>query len=758
MIINKYLKIMKKNLLLFVVLGFFGLLNAQNASQYKNANKSVRQNVSLEQVNVQFNLPQNENFNQLKPVNQTKATTITNTDTSKIVDYKQYYGSGNYYVGTDQYNNNIGYKLKITNDGTNSLEPEIMRTYPLTSEVTLTQVGVVLSSLNETAADVNVVVFDNEYNVLGGQTVSVTYTGSYSINYFVFDTPIALTDTFSVSIAPAAEKDSVMLLTAGQFIPGMGTASIDGTTLTVTDWTQYQGGFIPGKEISGTGVTAGTVVTEQTGYMTYEVSESQTVASTEITGEKYTFDALDNITFYEWTVPNNGDQPSVAAYYLFGNATYGPIETELYVYPVFDYTIENNPSLESVCNGTSNEVTVSLDYEAFQKNPLLSKTAFYLNFLGYGQEQGLYYARVDYTQNVADSVLVDNSVNPYGATKTYTPATPDTVVVTDILWTWNASDLNFFVDQTVFPVGVAVNLGEDHATCGNTILDAGAFASYNWNNGEGADQTFEVTETGTYSVEVADDNGCVNTSSVTVTVNELPMVDLGEDQTVCEGTTVTLDAGAFAAYDWNEGEGSEQTFEVTETGTYSVEVTDDNACSNSDTVYINMNPAATATAGGTANIEWGDAHTVSGATAENGSILWTVQTGNGTLTDETTLSPTYTSVEADENTTVTLLMTVTPEAPCEEVTATYTITVTQQTNVKEVSNSMLTVYPNPAKDAVTISNLENNSLVTIFDELGKQVYSSTVSGDLNINTENLHQGIYFININNNYIDKLIIIK
>ena len=117
-----------------------------------------------------------------------------------------------------------------------------------------------------------------------------------------------------------------------------------------------------------------------------------------------------------------------------------------------------------------------------------------------------------------------------------------------------------------------------------TTLDAGAFETYTWSTTEET-QTINATA-GAYTVEVTDANGCTGTSQeVTVTENALPNVNLGEDQTTCNGETVTLDAGVFDSYAWSTTE-TTQTIDVTTTGDYILEVTDVNFCSNSDTIHV----------------------------------------------------------------------------------------------------------------------------------------------------------------------------
>lgn len=131
----------------------------------------------------------------------------------------------------------------------------------------------------------------------------------------------------------------------------------------------------------------------------------------------------------------------------------------------------------------------------------------------------------------------------------------------------------------------SVDLGTDQTTCGEAVtLDAGEFAAHEWSTGE-TTQTIEVTESGEYFVIVTDENGCTATAeSVIITINELPVVELGEDILTCDAVA-TLDAGTWAAYEWSTGE-TTQTIEVLEAGIYTVHITDENGCTASDEIIV----------------------------------------------------------------------------------------------------------------------------------------------------------------------------
>lgn len=70
-----------------------------------------------------------------------------------------------------------------------------------------------------------------------------------------------------------------------------------------------------------------------------------------------------------------------------------------------------------------------------------------------------------------------------------------------------------------------------------------------------------------------------------VTVRPKPDVTLDQTPYLCPGTTRTLDAGTFVTYAWNTGDAT-RTITVSDTGLYTVTVTDANGCTGSFTTHI----------------------------------------------------------------------------------------------------------------------------------------------------------------------------
>jgi hypothetical protein len=144
------------------------------------------------------------------------------------------------------------------------------------------------------------------------------------------------------------------------------------------------------------------------------------------------------------------------------------------------------------------------------------------------------------------------------------------------------------INQGVTPV---VNLGADRSICaGKTVnLNAGnQGAFFIWSTGV-TTQAINVSTAGTFVVTVTNTDGCTSSDNVIVTVNALPVVNLGADTTVCTSQLpFTLNAGGnFSSYFWSTGDPTQST-QVSATGTYIVTVVDSNGCEDQDDISVTV--------------------------------------------------------------------------------------------------------------------------------------------------------------------------
>lgn len=122
--------------------------------------------------------------------------------------------------------------------------------------------------------------------------------------------------------------------------------------------------------------------------------------------------------------------------------------------------------------------------------------------------------------------------------------------------------------------------------------------SYVWSNGTTgsvinvspiASMVYSVTGTGT--------NDCSNQATIAITVNQLPVLSIAGDNTVCLGSTITQTATGALTYSWNTGETTAGVSLVpfSNNTAYVVTGTDGNGCSNIATTSITVMPSPSLT-------------------------------------------------------------------------------------------------------------------------------------------------------------------
>lgn len=188
-----------------------------------------------------------------------------------------------------------------------------------------------------------------------------------------------------------------------------------------------------------------------------------------------------------------------------------------------------------------------------------------------------------------------NGVNTSGIT--ITPASTTIYSVT-------VADANGCIDSDSVTVAIypnTLNASNDTSVClglSTTLFVTGGI-TYHWNNGvDSASNTVSPALTTIYSVTATDMNGCIDSDSVTVLVNQNTSANAGNDTSICSGFSALLNATGGTTFHWSNGINSanNSVFPVS-TAMYSVTATDNNGCSDTDsvTVTVNQNPAVNIT-------------------------------------------------------------------------------------------------------------------------------------------------------------------
>jgi hypothetical protein len=288
-----------------------------------------------------------------------------------------------------------------------------------------------------------------------------------------------------------------------------------------------------------------------------------------------------------------------------------------------------------------------------------------------------------------------------------------------------------------------------------TNLSSDSATGYLWNT-NATTQSIDVMTAGYYNVVTTDSNSCTSASdSVYITVNPLPVVDIGADTSICEDQTSTLDAGFGSFYFWSTGD----TVQVIDyegsmgSDTVFVFLQDANGCLGLDEMEITVWPLPV--------VYLGEDTTI----CKESSI--TLDAGTGTSYNWSTGDTTRTINYDGNNGSALISVTVTDTNGCEgqdeiDVTVNVCIGVSEHSN----SNSF-TIYPNPNNgnfvldfDKIQI----NEFMLNIMDINGRLVYNEFISlGKTNsvaLQLNELDNGFYMVHVvgNDIHITQKLIIK
>ena len=130
-------------------------------------------------------------------------------------------------------------------------------------------------------------------------------------------------------------------------------------------------------------------------------------------------------------------------------------------------------------------------------------------------------------------------------------------------------------------------MGSDLLVCSNDtiLLNAGPVnGTYLWNDSTTLN-TLLAVDSGTYKVSIVDSNGCSAADSVHIAYLPTPVLDIGSDTAICPNSSYVISVSGFNFYLWQDGS-TLSFYNVIDSGEYSIEVYDVNACVWRDTVTV----------------------------------------------------------------------------------------------------------------------------------------------------------------------------
>jgi hypothetical protein len=291
-------------------------------------------------------------------------------------------------------------------------------------------------------------------------------------------------------------------------------------------------------------------------------------------------------------------------------------------------------------------------------------------------------------------------------------------ITTDVIATANFTPQNIVQTTSLstfglwhFDEGTGIstnNIANTNFPLNNWYWDSRAIASgssISWSPGGATTPSITVSpsSTTTYTCSVTT-NGSTCSSNQVITVNAIPMVNAGLDQSVCTGSNVTLSATGATTYAWSGGVQNGVAFAPTSSGTYTVTGTS-NGCSATDAVQVTVNPLPTANAGAdfTKTCVTNPSGTLVGMSSVAGNTYaWTPATG---LSSAGAANPTA-------NPTATTTYTLTATNTASGCTATDQVLVTVNTALPTANagaDFTKTCVTNPSGTLVGMTSVAGNT-------------------------------------------------
>jgi PKD repeat protein len=276
----------------------------------------------------------------------------------------------------------------------------------------------------------------------------------------------------------------------------------------------------------------------------------------------------------------------------------------------------------------------------------------------------------------------------------------------------------------------------------SATFTASPYTAVLWSTGDTLGE-INVNASGIYSVAVSTTSGCVLRDTISISLGNIPFVDAGSSQQICNGENLVLDAGpGFASYTWNTG-ATTPSITVNTSGTYIINVTNSAGCSGADVINIEVLPEPVAMF--TYNVNTTGIVNFTSTSTNAVTFAWDFN-GDGN-NDASTANPFFGFVAPG---TYNVRLIVTNSCGSDTVV----IPVNTISSINEYDNSTyLKVYPNPANEFVFIelndAAASNGYSYEVINMLGATVQTGLMhsdNGTQRIVLDTLPTGIYLIKV------------
>lgn len=296
------------------------------------------------------------------------------------------------------------------------------------------------------------------------------------------------------------------------------------------------------------------------------------------------------------------------------------------------------------------------------------------------------------------------------------------------------------------PTAVTVDVSPDSSVAisniglcggGNAILTAATGLTYSWSNTE-TTQAINISQSGFYTVSVTASNGCGADSTFYfdfMAYFDSTLITAAGPTTFCQGGNVMLSSLSGFSYSWSNGT-SMQSTTITASGDYVVIVSDGGCADTSAIIHVTVNAPPSISFSLPSDTICSNSGTINLSATPNGGTF----TGSGVT--GTTFDP-----QTFSGTSVAIMYDYTDGNSCSN-SKSDTVFVDICTGVNEIANNTISIFPNPAKNALFISSssndLKNLEILNLFGQTMLKLNNSNRQNHLSLDISFLATGTYFV--------------
>lgn len=279
----------------------------------------------------------------------------------------------------------------------------------------------------------------------------------------------------------------------------------------------------------------------------------------------------------------------------------------------------------------------------------------------------------------------------------------------------------------------------------STLSVTGNAYTYTWQPVNISSTTTVVNPVSTtvYSLSASGDGACIDTKTVSVVVNPLPTLTITGTDSICPGSSAIQTASGANTYTWSTSAVSSTiSANPVVSTTYTVTGTDVNACINTQTVSITVNPQPTVSASGNPILICsGEQATLTANGAS--TYLWNTSSTNVAIVVSPTITTSYTVTGTNSFGCAHSITVSQAVSPCTGV----------QNNTAQITEVKLYPNPNNGNFMLDIGAISENTFVEIYNSIGQVVVRQKINALSNLITiKAMANGIYrFVLVENGQV-------